>query len=390
MAAGYAVQAWNRSALSPDLTEGISLCRDLSEAARANVCILMLLDSAAVDGILDKLSPHLTAGQLVMDMGSSDPANSRVNARRLMDNGIGWLDAPVSGGPEGAAQGSLAIMVGGTKNNYQRAKPILDVLADNVVHVGGAGQGHAVKVINQLIVGLTIETVAEALTLAEVSGVTPRMVQLALKGGFADSKILQLHGTRMIERSYKPGARAAIQLKDLIMAKGLADEAAIHLPHLNSTIERYQILEARGDAGLDHSALHKLLWSRSEATRHKQELKEKKMTPYIIPDEEALGTCAWCQGKIQEFEDVIDLGAKLKADIDLSEYESHCIELDLASVNKSIYMLVTASDSEAKKKGDDGMFLLCSEDCGKNLKDVLDQEVTAGPLFERIRFDPDL
>ena len=111
------------------------------------------------------------------------------------------------------------------------------------------------------------------------------------------------------------------------------------------------------------------------------------MKYYIIPDEEALGKCAWCQGKIQEFEDVIDLGAKLKADIDLSEYESHCIELDLVSEKKSVFMLVTASDSEAKKNGDDGMFLLCSEGCGKNLKDILEKEVTAGPLFESIRYD---
>ena len=107
----------------------------------------------------------------------------------------------------------------------------------------------------------------------------------------------------------------------------------------------------------------------------------------IIPDAEALAKCAWCQGTIQEFEDIIDLGAKLKADIDLSEYESHCIEIDLVSEKKSLYMLVTASHSEAKKNGDDGMFLLCSEGCGQNLKDVLEKEVTAGPLFESIRYD---
>ncbi len=107
----------------------------------------------------------------------------------------------------------------------------------------------------------------------------------------------------------------------------------------------------------------------------------------IIPDAEALAKCAWCQGTIQEFEDVIDLGAKLKADVDLSEYESHCIELELVSEKKSVCMLVTASDSEAKKDGDDGMFLLCSEGCGQNLKDILEQEVYAGPLFERIRYN---
>jgi len=111
-----------------------------------------------------------------------------------------------------------------------------------------------------LIVGLTIETVAEALTLAEKSGVDPRMVQQALKGGFADSKILQLHGSRMIDRSYVPGAKATIQLKDLKLAKTLASDAAIKLPHLASTMALYEKLIAQGDGDLDHSAIHKLLW----------------------------------------------------------------------------------------------------------------------------------
>jgi len=258
--AGYEVRGWNRSSLPPDLTEGILLCRDLAQAARADVCLLMLLDSTAVDGVLEKLTPHLAAGRIVLDMGSSDPARSRQIARRLAADNIGWVDAPVSGGPEGAANGSLAIMAGGTQNDFNRVKPILDVLGGNVVHVGGPGLGHTVKVINQLIVGLTIETVAEALTLAEKSGVDPRLVQQALQGGFADSKILQLHGTRMSERRYEPGAKATIQLKDLKLARALAAEAAADLPHLQSTLALYEKLTARGDGHLDHSAIHKLLW----------------------------------------------------------------------------------------------------------------------------------
>jgi 2-hydroxy-3-oxopropionate reductase len=259
IAAGYEVRGWNRSILPENMTAGIRLCQDLEEAARADVCLLMLLDSAAVNAVLDQLRPHLSAGRIILDMGSSDPAQSGKIAARLAAEGIGWVDAPVSGGPEGATNGTLAIMAGGTENDFSRVKPILDTLGGNVVHVGGPGLGHTVKVINQLIVGLTIETVAEALTLAEKSGVDPRMVQQALKGGFADSKILQLHGSRMIDGSYVPGAKATIQLKDLKLAQTLASEAATELPHLASTMGLYEKLIAQGDGELDHSAIHKLL-----------------------------------------------------------------------------------------------------------------------------------
>jgi 2-hydroxy-3-oxopropionate reductase len=127
-------------------------------------------------------------------------------------------------------------------------------------HVGGAGAGHTVNMINQVIVGLTIEAVAEALTLAEKLGMEPRLVQQVLEGGFGDSKILQIHGTRMIQRAYEPGGKAKTQLKDLRLASELADSAAIKLPHLESAIALYEKLVAQGSADLDHSALHKLLW----------------------------------------------------------------------------------------------------------------------------------
>jgi 2-hydroxy-3-oxopropionate reductase len=257
---GYDVRGWNHSTLPENLTAGIQLCQKIEVAARADVCLLMLLDSAAVNAVLKQLTPHLSSGRIILDMGSSDPAHSREIARRLAAEGIGWVDAPVSGGPEGASNGTLAIMAGGTQSDFSRVEPILDVLGGNVVHVGGPGLGHTVKVINQLIVGLTIETVAEALTLAEKSGVDPRMVQQALKGGFADSKILQLHGSRMVDRSYVPGARATIQLKDLKLAGALAAKAAADLPHLVSTLMLYEKLLAQGDGELDHSAIHKLLW----------------------------------------------------------------------------------------------------------------------------------
>jgi len=127
-------------------------------------------------------------------------------------------------------------------------------------HVGGAGAGHTVNIINQVIVGLTIEAVAEALTLAEKLGVEPRLVQQALEGGFGDSKILQIHGTRMIQRAYEPGGKAKMQLKDLQLAAELAASVSAKLPHLESTFALYKKLIAQGDGELDHSAVHKLLW----------------------------------------------------------------------------------------------------------------------------------
>jgi 3-hydroxyisobutyrate dehydrogenase-like beta-hydroxyacid dehydrogenase len=259
--AGVEVRGWNRSELPRDQVEGIPLCGTLQETSRASVCLMMLSDSAAVTAVLEELEPHLEAGQVVMDMSSSDPAHSTVHAQRLAARGIGWVDAPVSGGPEGAANGSLAIMAGGTASDFETVKPLLDILGGNVVHVGGPGMGHVVKIINQVIVGLTIEAVAEGLTLAEKAGVDPLLVQQALKGGFADSKILQIHGTRMIRRSYEPGGKATIQLKDLEMARALSKTANIRLPHVESLIRFYEVLIDQKDGELDHSAIHKLLWT---------------------------------------------------------------------------------------------------------------------------------
>ncbi|NTU81067.1 MAG: NAD(P)-dependent oxidoreductase [Chloroflexales bacterium] len=256
--AGYLAGGWNRSPLDPTLSEGIPLLATLAEAAAAEALILMLADSTAVAAVLAGLAPHLRPGQLVIDMGSSDPARSREHAAALAARGVGWVDAPVSGGPEGAAAGTLAIMAGGARGDVARAGPVLAALG-RVTHVGGPGAGHTAKVINQLIVGLTIEAVAEAVALAEAAGVNPRMLQQALAGGFADSKVLQIHGSRMIDRIYAPGGKAATQLKDLRLAQALAAATGLSLPHLDDTAARYQRLVEAGHGDLDHSALHKLL-----------------------------------------------------------------------------------------------------------------------------------
>ncbi len=253
-AKGWRVKGWNRSPLGPELLEGIPWVASLEEAAQAEVLLLMLSDSAAVDAVLERLEPYLRAGQVVLDMGTSDPAHSRRHAQRLKARGIGWVDAPVSGGPEGAQSATLAIMAGGEPADYDRVRPILEALG-RPVYLGGPGAGHTAKVINQLIVGLTIEAVAEAMALAERQGLDPRKLQLALQGGFADSKILQIHGTRMIERRFVPGARVRTQLKDLRLAQALAEQAGLELPHLQSALRFYAELEAAQKGDLDHSAL---------------------------------------------------------------------------------------------------------------------------------------
>jgi 2-hydroxy-3-oxopropionate reductase len=259
IAAGFHVQGWNRSPLPEDLVKGIPVCPTIAAAARSQVCLLMLADPQAVEEVLGQLEPHLDAGQLVLDMGTSDPAQSKAFAARLAGRGIGWVDAPVSGGPQGAAARTLTIMAGATEADFERARPVLEAMGGNVTRVGGPGMGHTVKLINQLIVGITIEAVAEALTLAEKVKLDPRLVQQVLKGGYADSVILQIHGTRMIERAFAPGGKAKTQLKDLRLAQELARSVSIRLPHLESTIALYEALAAQGDGELDHSALHKLL-----------------------------------------------------------------------------------------------------------------------------------
>jgi 2-hydroxy-3-oxopropionate reductase len=259
MDASYRVLGWNRSQVKAEKLEGIPFSQDLEMASQSEICLLMLADSQAVDAVIDQLEPHLSAGKLVMDMGTSDPSLSREHANRLSAKGIGWVDAPVSGGPEGAANGSLAIMAGGSEMDVARVRPILDALGSSVVRVGGPGAGHTTKLINQLIVAQTIEAVAEGLTLAQKCGLDPYEVQSALRGGFADSKILQIHGERMIKRAYIPGAKVRTQLKDLRLAQDLAASVSVELPHLKSTSARYQSLVEQGDGELDHSALHKLL-----------------------------------------------------------------------------------------------------------------------------------
>jgi 3-hydroxyisobutyrate dehydrogenase-like beta-hydroxyacid dehydrogenase len=258
LGAGHEVRGWNRSPLDPGLTEGIALSDSLSEAAAADVAVLVLADSDAVDAVLTALEPHLRRGQVVVDMGTSDPGRSRAHAEGLAAAGVGWVDAPVSGGPEGAETGTLAIMAGGTEDDCLTVEPLLASLG-GFVRVGGPGAGHTVKIANQVIVGLTIEAVAEAIALAERAQVDPRLVQRALVGGSADSRILKAHGTRMIDRDFAPRATVQTMLKDARLGLALAAAVGVELPHLSDLADRWEQLVAEGRGGADCSSLISLL-----------------------------------------------------------------------------------------------------------------------------------
>ena len=256
--AGLAVTGWNRSPLSTGVPDGVELVDSLGDVAAAEVVLMLLSDSAATGAVLDQLEEHLRPGTTVLDMGSSDPADSRARAARLAMRGVGWVDAPVSGGPDGATRGSLAIMAGGEEPDVARVRPLLEVLGANVVHVGGPGAGHAMKVVNQVIVGLGIDAVAEALALAGSYGFSAEQVQAALRGGSADTYQLRVMGTRMGQRQYVPGAKLTTVRKDLAMAGAAADAAGLELPHLRQALVACDAVVEAGAGDEDCAIVYEL------------------------------------------------------------------------------------------------------------------------------------
>lgn len=256
--AGLPVRGWNRSPLSTGVPDGVELVTSLGDAAAADVVLMLLSDSAATGAVLDQLEEHLHPGTTVLDMGSSDPADARARAARLATRSVGWVDAPVSGGPDGAARGSLAIMAGGEEPDVARVRPLLEVLGANVVHVGEPGAGHAMKVVNQVIVGLGIDAVAEALALAASFGFGAEQVQAALRGGSADTYQLRVMGTRMGRRDYVPGAKLTTVRKDLAMAGAAADAADLELPHLRQALVACDAVVAAGMGDEDCAIVYEL------------------------------------------------------------------------------------------------------------------------------------
>jgi 2-hydroxy-3-oxopropionate reductase len=232
--------------------------RAATVAASSDVIITMLPDTPDVElvllgegGVLEGAS----AGSLVIDMSTIDPGPARAFATRFAERDVSMLDAPVSGGERGAIDGTLSIMAGGDADAFDRARPVFDVLGSNAVHVGPSGAGQVCKACNQLVVAATIEAVAEALLLAERSGVDPTKVREALLGGFAGSRILEVHGQRMLDRSFDPGFRIGLHRKDARIVEDAARQAGSPIPTFEVVAAQLQRAVEAGDDQLDHSAL---------------------------------------------------------------------------------------------------------------------------------------
>ncbi|MGQ9369793.1 NAD(P)-dependent oxidoreductase [Azospirillum sp. ST 5-10] len=229
--------------------------------AAADTVVLTLTDTPAVEavtegpgGLLESLRP----GSLVIDMGTSAVGATRRLAARVAERGAGWVDAPVSGGTVAAEAATLTIMAGGDDAAVQRAWPLFQAMGRRITHVGAVGAGQVAKAANQVIVALSIGAVAEALALSRAAGVDPARVREAIRGGFAESRILELHGERMVTGNYAPGGRAAVQLKDLNQALALAADSGVELPAVALSRTLYERLVERGDGALDHAALYRL------------------------------------------------------------------------------------------------------------------------------------
>ena len=263
--AGYPLTVQSRS--RPPVDELVAAGAQAADspsavASSADVVITMLPDTPDVeavilgpDGVIDGARDSL----LVIDMSTINPLGARRVGAALAERGAAFLDAPVSGGQRGAEEATLSIMVGASLPDFERALPILQALGRNIVLIGEVGAGQVAKACNQLIVGATIEAVAEALTLAERAGVTPATVRSALLGGFAQSRILEMHGERMLDGNFQPGFRARLHLKDARIIQSLASEVGVELAGFAPVAQRLQQL-VDGDLGeLDHSALFKLV-----------------------------------------------------------------------------------------------------------------------------------
>jgi len=261
--AGMVVNNRSQAAVDELVADGMLAGRNPADVAgRTEVVITMLTDSAAVQSVIagpDGVLQGLHDGVTVIDMSTTRVPLTRELAEQVAARGGCYVDAPVSGGTIGAEQGSLTIMAGGSDSALECVRPIFDVLGQRTTHVGAVGAGQVAKAANQMIVGLNIGAVAEALTLARKAGVDPALVRQALGGGFADSRILEVHGQRMIDQAFEPGGRATVQLKDMNQALELADQLGVSLPATHLNRDLYERLVDAGHGALDHSALIKVI-----------------------------------------------------------------------------------------------------------------------------------
>lgn len=236
--------------------KSVSTAKDAAESGE--IVIVMVPDTPEVKVVLfgeNGVADGLSSGKIVVDMSSISPVETKEFAKKINTLNCSYLDAPVSGGEVGAKAGSLTIMVGGDQETFDKVKPLFELMGQNITLVGGNGDGQTCKVANQIIVALTIEAVGEALLFASKAGANPAKVRQALMGGFASSKILELHGERMINRTFEPGFRITLHQKDLNIALSNARKLQLSLPNTATAQELFNSVAAQGDSGLDHSAM---------------------------------------------------------------------------------------------------------------------------------------
>ena len=265
--AGHSVHVWNRTRHKAELLAplGATVHNTPAQVVKDAELVILMLDHGGVVGhVLFELgaASAIQPGTLLVDMSSIKPIEARDHAARLSELGVDYLDAPVSGGTVGAEQGTLAIMVGGKASNFERAVPVLKVFG-RPTHVGPIGSGQLTKLANQMIVGATIGVVAEALLLCEKGGADMGKVRQAITGGFADSRILQVHGQRMVDRDFAPRARMTVQIKDLRNALATANEVGFDAPITALFEQLYAQGIEHGLADLDHAGLFVELASRN-------------------------------------------------------------------------------------------------------------------------------
>jgi 2-hydroxy-3-oxopropionate reductase len=259
-AAGHELFVPDRRSLTDEIRAAAHVSGDAAAVAeQAEAIIVMVPDTPDVEAVLFGplgVAEALTPGKLVIDMSSISPIATKDFAARIAKLGCDYVDAPVSGGEVGAKAASLTIMAGGTESAFARAKPLFDLMGKNITHVGNeAGAGQVCKVCNQIIVALNIQAVSEALTFARKAGADPAKVRQALMGGFASSRILEVHAERMINRTFNPGFRVRLHQKDLNLALSSAKEMGMALPNTAIAQQMFSVVAAMGGADQDHSAL---------------------------------------------------------------------------------------------------------------------------------------
>jgi 2-hydroxy-3-oxopropionate reductase len=258
--AGHELIVPERKSLTAEMRSAAEVVADAkSVAAKSEVLVLMVPDTPDVEAVLfgaNGAAGGLKRGTLVIDMSSISPIETKAFASKIKDLGCDYLDAPVSGGEVGAKQATLTIMVGGPEAAFARAKPLFDLMGKNITHVGNEnGAGQTCKVANQIIVALNIQAVSEALVFAAKAGADPGKVRAALMGGFASSRILEVHAERMLNGTFNPGFRIRLHQKDLNLALTAAKELGVSLPNTAIAQQMFSSCAAHGGADLDHSAL---------------------------------------------------------------------------------------------------------------------------------------